>query len=379
MSANFYDVLGVSPDATPEQIKKAYRRLARELHPDVATGEGAEDRFKEVSRAYEVLSNADKRAMYDRGVDPTAPGGGQGFGAGPGFGFQDIFETFFGSAASAGAARGPVPRARRGQDALVRLEIDLAEAVFGTHREIQVDTAVVCTTCQGSCCRPGTSPRTCEVCGGRGAVQRVARSFLGQVMTTTPCAACQGYGTVIPEPCPECSGEGRVRSRRTLSVDVPAGVDTGTRIKLTGQGEVGPAGGPPGDVYLEIRERNHPTFVRRADDLHCSLEVPMTAAALGTVMQLDTLDGPRQVDIRPGTQPGQVVLERGFGVGRLHVGGRGDLHIHIDVQVPTGLDEEQEQLLRRLAQLRGEESPPSRLAAAGSGVFAKLRDKLAGR
>lgn len=377
MSGNYYEILGVSPDASADQIKKAYRRLARELHPDVASGADAEERFKDVSRAYEVLSNPEKRQMYDRGVDPSAPGGGAG-GFGPGFGFQDIFETFFG-AAQAGASRGPVPRARRGQDALVRLEIDLAEAAFGVHREVPVDTAVLCGTCQGTCCRPGTSPRTCEVCGGRGSVQRVARSFLGQVMTSSPCAACHGIGTVIPDPCPECSGEGRVRSRRVLQVDVPAGVDTGTRIKLTGQGEVGPAGGPPGDVYLEVRERAHETFVRRGDDLHCTLEIPMTAAALGTSVVLQTLDGPRELDVRPGTQPGDVLVERGLGIGHLHVGGRGDLHVHVDVQIPTTLDEEQEALLRRLAELRNEERPASRVAPAHPGVFAKLRDKLAGR
>jgi molecular chaperone DnaJ len=297
---------------------------------------------------------------------------------GGGFGFQDIFETFFGGA-GAGAQRGPIPRARRGQDALVRLDLDLAEATFGTHRQVPVDTAVVCPTCSGTCCRPGTSPRTCEVCAGRGTVQRVARSFLGQVMTTQPCAACHGFGTTIPEPCTECAGEGRVRSRRTLEVDVPAGVDTGTRIKLTAQGEVGPAGGPAGDIYLEVRERRHDTFMREGDDLHCTLEVPMTAAALGTVLTLDTLDGPREVDLRPGTQPAQVVTLKNLGVGHLHGGGRGDLHVHVDVQVPTGLDEEQTELLSRLATLRDEERPEARLTAASQGVFAKLRDKLAGR
>ncbi|TQL03804.1 molecular chaperone DnaJ [Cellulomonas sp. SLBN-39] len=372
---DYYEVLGVPRDAAPEQIKKAYRRLARELHPDVAGADPqAEERFKDVSRAYDVLGNADKRRAYDMGADPASPGGG----AGGGFGFQDIFETFFGAAAG-GAQRGPASRARRGQDALVRLDLDLAETVFGVHREIQVDTAVLCPTCGGTCCRPGTSPRTCEVCAGRGSVQRVARSFLGQVMTTQPCAACHGFGTVIPEPCTECAGEGRVRSRRTLSVDVPAGVDTGTRIKLTGQGEVGPAGGPAGDVYLEVRERKHETFVRKGDDLHATLEVPMTAAALGTVLALDTLDGEREIDLRPGTQPGQVVTLKGLGVGHLHVGGRGDLHVHVDVTVPLPADDEQTELLRRLAALRGEERPDARLAAANPGVFAKLRDKLAGR
>jgi len=372
---DYYEILGVPRDATPEQIKKAYRRLAREHHPDVAgTDPGSEDRFKDVSRAYDVLSNPEKRRAYDMGGDPASPGGGMGGG----FGFQDIFETFFGAAAG-GAPRGPVSRARRGQDALVRLDLDLAEAAFGVHREVQVDTAVLCPTCGGTCCRPGTSPRTCEACGGRGSVQRVARSFLGQVMTTQPCAACHGFGTVIPEPCTECAGEGRVRSRRTLSVDVPAGVDTGTRIKLTGQGEVGPAGGPAGDVYLEVRERKHETFVRRGDDLHATLQVPMTAAALGTVLSLETLDGPQEVDLRPGTQPGQVVTLRGLGVGHLHVGGRGDLHVHVEVQVPTPTDDEQADLLRRLAVLRGEERPEARFAAANPGMFAKLRDKLSGR
>jgi len=244
---------------------------------------------------------------------------------------------------------------------------------------MQVDTAVVCGTCEGSCCRPGSSPRTCDVCGGRGVVQRVARSFLGQVMTSSPCAACHGFGTMIPEPCPECSGEGRVRSRKTLTIDVPAGVDTGTRIKLTGQGEVGPAGGPSGDVYFEVRERPHETFVRRGDDLHCTLEVPMTAAALGTVLELDTFDGLQDVDLRPGTQPAHVVTLKGLGVGHLHIGGRGDLHVHVDVQVPAALDEAQEQLLRQLAALRGEERPEARLSAAHGKVFSKLRDKLAGR
>ena len=375
MSTDYYEILGVRRDASAEEIKRAYRKLARQLHPDVASGDGAEDRFKEVSRAYEVLSNPEKRQMYDRGVDPASPNGG-GFGAG--FGFQDIFETFFGSGAT-GGRRGPVPRSRRGQDALVRLDIDLADATFGVHKDVPVDTAVVCPTCQGSCCRPGTSPQTCDVCHGAGVVQRVARSFLGQVMTSSPCAACHGFGTVIPHPCPECSGEGRVRTRRTLSVEVPAGVETGTRIRLSGQGEVGPAGGPPGDVYLEVRERPHPTLIRQGDDLHCTLEIPMTAAALGTTVQLETLDGLRDVDIRPGTQPGEVIVQRGLGVGHLHVGGRGDLHVHVDVQVPTEIDDEQERLLRELAALRDEERPASRLSPVQSGVFAKLRDRFAGR
>lgn len=373
MSDDYYAILGVSHEASGDEIKRAYRRLARELHPDVASGPEAAERFKDVSRAYEVLSNPEKRRDYDMGGRGTGnPMGGAG-----GFGFADIFETFFG--ATGGAQRGPTPRARRGQDALVRIEIDLAEAAFGVRRELTVDTAVVCSTCRGTCCRPGTQPRTCEVCGGRGSVQRVARSFLGQVMTTSPCAACQGFGTVISDPCPECSGEGRVRTRRTVPVDVPAGVESGTRIKLTGQGEVGPGGGPAGDLYVEVRERAHPTFTRRGDDLHCVVQLPMTAGALGTVIVVDTLDGPRDVDVRPGTQPDEVITLRGLGVGHLHSGGRGDLHVHVEMVVPTRLDEVQERLLRELAAVRGEERPEARVAAAQAGVFARLRDKFAGR
>ena len=376
MSDDYYEILGVSRQATTEEIKKAYRRLARELHPDVAAGPHEAERFKEVSRAYDVLSNPDKRREYDLGVRVGTGAGPMGGAAG--FGFADIFETFF-NAAGGTAPRGPAPRARRGQDALVRIEIDLAEAAFGTRREIQVETAVVCGTCQGTCCRPGTHPRTCEVCGGRGSVQRVARSFLGQVMTTSPCAACQGFGTVISDPCPECSGDGRVRTRRSVAVDVPSGVESGTRIKLTGQGEVGPGGGPPGDLYVEVRELPHPSFTRRGDDLHCTVELPMTAAALGTVIPVETLDGLRDLDVRPGTQPNEVLTLRGLGVGHLHNPGRGDLHVHVDLKVPTRLDPEQERLLQELAALRGEVRPEARLTAANAGVFARLRDKFAGR
>lgn len=370
---DYYEVLGVSRDATPEEIKRAYRKLARQYHPDVAGPEAA-DKFKEVSAAHEVLSNPEKRRMYDLG------GGMPGMsGSGAGFGFSDIFETFFQAAAGGGASRGPASRVRRGQDALIRIDVDLSEAAFGVARELTVDTAVTCTTCHGTCCRPGTGPITCVECQGRGSVQRVARSFLGNVMTTAPCAACGGFGTVIPDPCPECSGEGRVRTRRTITVNVPAGVDSGTRIKLSGQGEVGPGGGPAGDLYVEVREKKHHLFTRRGDDLHCTVELPMTAAALGTVISMETLDGQHEVDIRPGTQPDDVVTLRGFGVGHLQSSGRGDLHVHVQVAVPTRMTPEQEDLLRQLAQQRGEERPEPRVSPVKSSMFRKLRDTFAGR
>jgi molecular chaperone DnaJ len=370
--SDYYEILGVSRDASTEDIKRAYRKLARQLHPDINAGPEAEERFKEVGHAYEVLSNPEKRQLYDMGADPSGPGGG--FGAG--FGFSDIFETFFGGAAT---ARGPASRQRRGQDALIRVEVDLSEAAFGTQRELQMDTAVVCPTCEGTCCRPGTQPRVCDVCKGRGQIQRVARSFLGQVMTTQPCAACHGFGTVIPEPCLECSGEGRVSTRRTLTVKIPAGVDTGTRIQLPAQGEVGPAGGPAGDLYVEIVERPHAAFSRRGDDIHCTLELPMTAAALGTSVDLETLDGEQSIEVRPGTQSGELTTLRGLGITHLRGAGRGDLVVHMAVQTPIRLDEEQEELLRQLARLRGEERPAGKMSPAHQGVFSKLRDRFSGR
>lgn len=372
--SDYYATLGVSRDASTEEIKRAYRKLARQHHPDVAGAEAGET-FKDIAAAHDVLSNPEKRRRYDMG----GSGANGGMGGGANFGFSDIFETFFQAAAGGGAQRGPTPRSRRGQDALIRMDIDLAEAAFGVSRDIQVDTAVVCTTCQGTCCRPGTAPRTCAVCGGRGSVQRVVRSFLGQVMTTAACAACGGFGSLISDPCPECSGEGRVRTRRTVKVNVPAGVDEGTRIKLSGQGEVGPGGGRPGDLYIEIREKRHALFARRGDDLHCTTELPMTAVALGTVLTLETLDGEKDIDIRPGTQPDEVVTLRGFGIGHLNGGGRGDLHVHVGVTIPSKLDEDQERLLRELAALRGEERPEAWLSPATPGVFSRLRDKFAGR
>lgn len=372
---DYYEILEVSRTASQQEIKQAYRKKARRLHPDVAGPDGEED-FKNLSRAYDVLSSPEKRQLYDAGGESALGGGGGGAGAG--FGFSDIFETFFGAAAG-GAARGPVPRGRRGQDALVRLDIELRDAVFGVEREVQVDTAVRCGTCQGSCTRPGTSVETCVVCSGRGSVQRVARSFLGNVMTTSPCSNCGGHGTTIPDPCPECSGQGRVRSRRALEVSVPAGVETGNRIKLTGSGEVGPGGGPAGDLYVEVKVRQHAIFARRGDDLHARVEVPLTAAALGTVLDLETFDGERKVDIQPGTQPEEVITLRGLGVGHLNASGRGDLNVHVDVQVPTDIDDRQRELLTELAELRGEDRVEPRLAAAHPGMFSRLRDKFSGR
>lgn len=370
-STDYYAVLGVEPAASADDVKKAYRRLARELHPDVNPDPATQERFKEVTRAYDVLSDPQRREMYDRGGDPTGSGGGYG----QGFGFSDIMDAFFGQT----AGRGPRPRQRRGQDALIRLDIELSEAAFGTTKELSVDTAVACPTCRGEGAAPGTSARVCDICRGRGEVQQVARSFLGQVMTSRPCAACQGFGSVIPAPCNECAGEGRVRTRRELKVKVPAGVDTGTRIQLTGEGEIGPGGGPAGDLYVEIVERRHPAFERHGDDLHCTVTLPMTAAALGTSVELETLDGVEAIDVRPGTQSGQVIPLHERGVQHLRGTGRGDLHVHVEVQTPTKLDPDQEQLLSQLAELRGEDRPAGVFRAGQQGLFSRLRDAFNGR
>jgi len=373
---DYYALLGVRRDASPDEIKKAYRKLARQLHPDVNPSEEAQERFKEVTAAYEVLSDPQKREIVDLGGDPLAPGGGgMGGGAGPFAGFADIMDAFFGGAG--GMGRGPRSRVRPGADALLHLELDLAEAAFGTTRELTIDTAVLCGVCHGAGTAPGTHPETCGTCGGRGEVQSVQRSFLGQLVTSRTCPECAGVGTRIRHPCPDCAGEGRVRSRRTLTVKIPPGVSNGLRIRHSGEGEVGPGGGPPGDLYVEIHERPHPVFTRDGDDLHCHFALPMTAAALGTTVKLETLDGEETVDVAAGTQSGTVVTLRGRGVPHLSRGvGRGDLHVHLDVETPTRVDGDQERLLRELARLRGEEHAEITVTTASNngGLFSRLRD-----
>lgn len=388
MSQDLYELLGVDRDADADTIKKAYRRQARQYHPDVNPDPASQDRFKEISRAYEVLSDPQKRAAYDRGGDPF---GGAGFGGaggfGEGFSFTDIMDAFFGGAGAPGQqGRGPRSRVRRGQDALIRLDVELAEAAFGTVRELKVDTAVVCTTCGGDGAAAGSTPITCETCHGVGEVAHVQRSFLGEIRTLRPCAACRGFGQIIPDPCRECAGDGRVRSRRTLTIKIPAGVDHGTRVQLSGQGEVGPGGGPAGDIYVEIHVEPHDTFTRNGVDLHTTVTLPMTAAALGTEITLPTLEAdlvedPSDTDVEvtfelevpAGSQSGTEQVLRGRGVPGLR-GGRGDLVVTLVVETPTKVAGRQEELLLELAQLRGEESPTGRSAPTHKSVFSRLRD-----
>jgi molecular chaperone DnaJ len=372
---DYYDMLGVRKDATPEELKRAYRKLARELHPDVNPDPAAQDKFKAVTTAYEVLSDPEKRRIVDLGGDPLSQGAGTAGNPFSGFGgFGDVFEAFFGGSGM-GGGRGRRSRVRAGADALLQMSLTLEEAAFGVRKELNVETAVVCSTCTGSGCAPGTSPRTCATCGGAGEIQSVQRSFLGQVMTTRACSACGGTGEQIPSPCPNCGAEGRVRARRTITVDVPSGIEDGMRIRLSGQGEVGPGGGPAGDLYVEISEQQHDVFVRDGSDLHCTVAVPMTAAALGTDLVLTTLDGEEKLEIRAGTQGGAEMTLRGRGVPRLRSSARGDLHVHIEVRTPTKIDDEQERLLRELAALRDEDVSA---VTKGSSLFGKVRDAFKG-
>jgi len=378
VSADYYAVLGVPKDASQDQIKKAYRKLAMQYHPDVADAPDAAEKFKQIGEAYDVLSDPQKKAVFDRGGDPLGGGFGGfgpgfgGFGAG-GFDFTNFVDAMFGGQAS----HGPRSRTRRGQDALVRVSLTLAEAVFGVTKPLSVDSAVVCSTCNGSGTANGAAPTTCSTCHGRGEVTQVQRSFLGDIRTSQPCPACRGYGTVIEHPCSECAGEGRVRTRRTVNVKIPAGVAAGNRVHLEAQGEAGPGGGPAGDLLVEIAVARHDIFTRDGDNLEMAVTIPMTAAALGTDIVLTTLEAERDdldaeagsvtVEVPAGTQSGTRIVVPGRGVPKLRGNGRGELGITFAVATPTKLDREQRELLRQLAKERGEENPEAMVARQGKG------------
>ena len=383
VARDYYGLLGVPKGASADEIKRAYRKLARELHPDVNPDPAAQQRFKEVTAAYEVLSDPAKRQVVDLGGDPLSPGGGGQSGPGGmgdpfgGMGLGDIMDAFFGGGGGA-RSRGPRSRVRQGDDALIPIELTLEECATGVAKDLAVDTATLCSVCQGSGCAPGTTPMTCDTCKGAGEIQQVQRSLLGQVVTSRPCPVCRGYGEVIADPCRQCNGEGRVRARRTVRANIPAGVGDGIRVRLAGQGEVGPGGGPPGDLYVEVQELQHERFTRDGIDLHCTVHVPMTAAALGTSMALHTLQSVEDLDIQAGTQSGTVIIMRSQGMPRLRGSGVGNLHVHVEVVTPTRVDARQAEVLRELATLRGEEQPELAARAHG-GFFSRLRDSFAGR
>jgi molecular chaperone DnaJ len=381
VARDYYGLLGVSKGATDTDIKKAYRRLARELHPDVNPDEGAQARFKEISVAYEVLSDPEKRRIVDLGGDPMESAGasaGNGFGGFGGLG--DVFEAFFGGG---GSSRGPIGRVRPGSDSLLRMRVDLSECATGVTKQVTVDTAILCDVCIGKGTHGNSTPVTCDTCGGHGEVQSVQRSLLGQVMTSRPCPVCGGVGEVIPDPCHRCGGDGRVRARREVSVKIPAGVGEGMRVRLAAQGEVGPGGGPAGDLYVEVHEQPHEIFVRDGDDLHCTVSVPMVDAALGTSVSVDAIiDGATEIAIPAGTQPGSVISLRGHGMPHLRSGVRGNLHAHVEVVVPSRLDPQDTELLRKLKEHRvrdAVEVKSTRSTAAGGGLFNRLRETFTGR
>jgi molecular chaperone DnaJ len=373
---DYYAVLGVSRNATEDEIKRAYRRLARELHPDRHTAspqqaEANEERFKLVNRAYETLRDPERRRQYDmfgEDGDRASPfaGAGAGFGAG---GLGDIFDAFFGGASpfggrSGGRRAGPL----RGENVEAILDLDFAEAVLGADKEITVRALTRCETCGGSGARRGTTPVRCTMCNGTGELRRVRQSMLGQMVTSSPCPRCGGTGEEIPSPCPDCRGQGRRIEDRSYTVEVPAGVDDGSTLRLTGRGAAGPRGGPPGDLYLHLRVRPHPSLTRDGYDLRTTLVVSMAQAALGATFEVETLEGPEEIVVPPGTPNGTEVRLRGRGVPHLQRRGRGDLIVTIAVETPTNLTASQEELLRRFAAERGEEVAPPE-----AGLFSRLR------
>ena len=379
--ADYYETLGIDRNASDDEIKKAYRKLSRKYHPDIA-GPEFEDKFKEVNNAYDVLSNPDKRRMYDSGVDPNDPNAGAGGFSGAGFGdMSDVFSTFFGSAFG-GGSQGPVPRTQPGRDALASASIDLKTAVFGGTAHVKISTFSLCQECGGSGAQGGVQPVTCPDCHGQGFMQKVVRTMLGQMMTSAPCERCEGHGTIIKNPCPSCMGHGRVRTTRTVGVTVPAGINDNARLRLANQGEVGEGGGAAGDLYIDIRIKADKQFTRDGDDLHCWIQVPMSWAVLGHDLSIDTFDGEKTVSIPAGCQTEDTVTLKGLGVTNIrNKDERGNLIAHVNVLIPTKLNETERGLIEQFA--ASHDSGATHVSQASrpqagqkKGFFSKLKDAL---
>lgn len=368
---DFYDTLGVARNATPEDIKKAYRKLAFQYHPDRNKDAGASDRFKEISEAYQVLSDPERRASYDHYGHAGANGAaGRGFEGFEGFGgLGDIFESFFGGGTR---TQGPA----RGRDLEYRTTISFMEAVFGADKEFDIDRVEPCGRCSGNRAEPGTSATRCATCRGSGQVRRVQRSIFGQFAQVTTCSTCRGAGTTVATPCTQCRGAGRERKRRKISVNIPPGVSTGSRIRLRAEGEAGEPGAPSGDMYIHVEVEPHDVFERDADDILVNLDLNVARAALGATVQVPTVDGSRELEIPAGTQSGQVFRMRNLGVPRLGSSGRrGDQIVIVNVAIPRKLNDRQRELLEELAATMGDEDPTG---GEEDGWFGKMKDFISG-
>ncbi|HHW07885.1 MAG TPA: molecular chaperone DnaJ [Clostridia bacterium] len=355
---DYYEILGVPRGATQEEIKKAYRKLARKYHPDVNPGDKqAEERFKEITEAYEVLSDEQKRAQYDQfgHVGDTGAGFG-GFGGFQGTGFgglDDIFDMFFGGTGFGGAKANRGPQPQRGADLRYDLTIDFEEAAFGVKKNISIPRTETCSTCGGTGAAPGTSPSKCNVCGGTGEIRTTQNTPFGRFQSIRTCHRCQGTGEIITTPCSTCHGQGRVRRTRHITITVPPGVDTGSRLRVAGEGEAGLLGGPPGDLYVIIKVRPHKIFQRQDDDVYVEIPISVVQAALGDEVEIETLDGKDRIRIPEGTQNGATFTLKGKGIPRLHGSGRGDQIVKVHVVVPTNLNEKQKQLLKEFGKTLG--------------------------
>jgi molecular chaperone DnaJ len=370
--ADYYDVLGVSRGAGEQDIKKAFRRLARALHPDVnAHDPEAEERFKEAAEAYEVLSDPERRQIYDRYGHAGLRSGGyepsfEGFGS-----FADIFDAFFGGAGDPFGFGGGRGRAMQGGDVAVTADVTLADVASGTSVDVSYDVVERCPRCHGNRAEPGTPIDTCERCGGTGQLRAVSRTPFGQMVRTAVCDVCGGEGRMPREPCTECDGRGRTATVRRLQVDVPSGIEDGQRIRLAGRGHAGEAGGPPGDLYVLVRVQDDERFLRDGTDLVTAVDVPAPEAALGTRIEVPTLDEPATVELAAGTQPGDTAVVRGAGLPPLRGGRRGDLRVVVNVVIPRRLTGEQRKLLEELRGTLTEDNLRS-----DEGVFAKLKRAL---
>jgi molecular chaperone DnaJ len=366
---DYYEVLGVSRGANNEELKRAFRKLAMQYHPDRNPDNPmAADRFKECSEAYEVLSDPEKRRSYDMfGHAGVTPGPGAGFGGFEGFGFGDIFDTFFGGGAAGGRSR---RRSTRGEDLRYDLTITFEEAFTGVEKLIDVPRLVSCQTCTGTGAQPGTGTETCGSCGGSGQVRRQAQSIFGAVVNITTCPSCGGEGRILRSPCTDCRGQGRLQQQRRLRITIPPGVDTGSQVRLSGEGEAGFRGGPPGDLYVVLRVRPHAQLRRQDQDMVYELRVNMIQAALGDTIEVPTLEGPVEITIPAGTQYGQTFRLPGKGMPSLRGGRRGDEFVTVQIVVPKDLNGEQRALLRKVGGLTGKPEKVSR------GFFEKLRDAI---